>query len=121
MEIRQLSPILQQVNEYTLSFFCPGCRMMHNVYLEHEKNKQAFWGWNGSVTEPTFSPSLLLSGVGRITDEERDILMAGGVITPRPFTCHFFIREGNLIYLGDCSHDHKNKTISMVDIPEDDK
>ena len=94
--------------------------MMHCVYLEHEKNKQASWSWDGNVTEPTFSPSLSISGVARITNEERDILMTGGTITPRPYKCHFFIREGNLIYLGDCTHDHKNKTIGMVDIPEDD-
>lgn len=121
MNTKLLSPILLQINSYTLSFYCPGCKMMHNVYLKHPENKQASWDWNMCVKEPTFSPSLLINGTARITDEERDILMAGGEIEPRPYTCHFFIRNGKLEYLGDCSHDLKGKTLAMMDVPEDDR
>lgn len=120
MSTNLLSPILQQINEYTLEFYCPGCKMMHCVYLKHPNNRQASWDWNMCSKSPTFSPSLLISGTARITDAERDTLMAGGTIDPRPYTCHFFIRDGQLQFLGDCTHDLKGKTLPMVDIPEDD-
>lgn len=104
MSTKLLSPILQQSNEYTLEFYCPGCKMMHCVYLKHPDNKQASWDWNMCAKWPTFSPSLSIQMDWKGKD----------------YRCHFFIRDGQLQYLGDCSHDLKGQTLPMVDIPKDD-
>lgn len=47
--------------------FCPGCKSMHPFRIEvyqtdHKRNDGSdwpTWDWNGSLTNPTFSPSLL--------------------------------------------------------------
>lgn len=30
--------------------------------------------------------------------------------------CHFFIKEGNIIYCGDCTHEFKGKTLELSEI-----
>lgn len=74
-------------------FWCPGCECCH--FLE---TKPGGWVWNGDMVKPSASPSLLV--------RSQNI----GVET----RCHFFVRGGQLQFLGDCSHDLAGETVDMV-------
>lgn len=73
-----------------LWFHCPGCECDHEIHIPQ-------WNWNGSMEEPTFSPSLLCN---------RDYLDS---------RCHSTITNGKIQFLGDCWHKLKGQT---VDIPD---
>jgi hypothetical protein len=72
-------------------FDCPACKHKH-IFDKR-------WTFNGDVNKPTFSPSLLCrwaeNGVQKV--------------------CHSFVKDGNIQFLGDCTHELANKT---VEIPE---
>lgn len=78
-------------DEHLLLFWCPGCGYGHHLDTRR-------WTWNGDMNKPTASPSLLVN-----KEELGD--------SPR---CHFFIREGRLQYLGDCTHKLAGQTIEMT-------
>ncbi len=60
------------------------------------------WTWNGDTEKPTVNPSALSDdGMGNIS--------------------HLFIRDGKLVYLNDCTHELKGKTVDMVDIENNKK
>ena len=83
-----LLPIL---NEPTLFiFWCEGCGYCHHVDTTR-------WKWNGSLSKPTVTPSLLLHE---------------GTSHPR---CHLFITDGQIRYLNDCGHDLAGQTVSMTE------
>lgn len=73
-------------------FWCPGCKYGH-----HLETKPGEWTWNGDLVKPTATPSLLIN---RGASGE----------APR---CHFFIREGQLQFLGDCTHELAGTTVDM--------
>lgn len=76
-----------------LSFWCPGCEESHQV--------DERWTFNDDLDSPTISPSLLVRKNWGPEHEKR--------------VCHSFIREGQIEFLGDCTHKLKDQT---VDIPE---
>lgn len=83
--------------EPRLTWYCPGCKSNHGVPVP--PHPQA-WEWNGSLEAPTLSPSILIDYRGR---------------PDKPATCHCFVRNGRIEFLGDCSHDHAGKTFEMRD------
>lgn len=72
-------------------FWCPGCKEVHSV-----DNR---WTFNGDVESPTFSPSLLVYEV------------------PGGYRCHSFITDGEIDFLGDCSHDFVNRKVPVPEWP----
>lgn len=106
-----------------VAFMCPGCHELHQVTIlevgprGHER-VGACWGFNGDYERPTFSPSVLVRGhaietddAGRWTGEwKRD--SAGN---PVPLVCHSFVRDGQIQFLGDCTHELVGQT---VDLPQ---
>ena len=75
---------------------CPGCEMHHALTEE--------WEFNGNFERPTFSPSLLCRwprGYGKI---KKDLV------------CHSFIRNGNIQFLGDCTHNLAGQTVELPDV-----
>jgi hypothetical protein len=95
----------------SLTFWCPGCDGAHAI--QHGAGSGPRWGWNGSLESPTFTPSVLVRGVQRVTEEEHAVLMAGGHIEPRPFVCHSFVTDGCIQFLGDCTHALAGKTVDL--------
>lgn len=91
-----------------LHFFCPGCNDIHGIRYEPQG-----WVWNGDEIKPTISPSILVTGAQRITDEEAKTIFAGGKVEPRPLHCHSFVREGMIEFLGDCHHDKAGQTVPL--------
>jgi hypothetical protein len=87
-----------------LCFHCPACGYAHHVGVNGRKipgsnGSMNEWGWNGSFSSPTFTPSLLVNKESLGT-------------SPR---CHSFVAEGRIQFLGDCTHAMAGQT---VDIPE---
>lgn len=83
---------------YGYHFQCPGCETLHTVGTG--------WTFNGDMLSPTFQPSILLrKGV-----EPQD---------KRPHSiCHSFIRDGQIQFLGDCTHSLAGKTVPLIDLPD---
>ena len=96
-----------------LSFFCPGCRDRHTVMIEPSRPGTPVWHWNRSKNEPTINPSILVRGTIPITDDEADRIMAGDTIIPDSFVCHSFVADGEIRFLGDCTHDLAGKTVPL--------
>lgn len=71
-------------------FTCPGCGNAHPIEVPP-------WTWNGSMTAPTFGPSLLCNP------------------SYAEHRCHSFITDGKIRFLDDCHHELRGQT---VDIPE---
>lgn len=73
-----------------LWFECPGCGNTHAFAVPR-------WNWNGSMTAPTFTPSLLCN-----KDQP----------TSR---CHSFVTDGKIQFLADCWHSLAGQTVEIPD------
>jgi len=71
------------------AIMCPACKFLH-----------VFRGWtfNGDYYKPTFSPSMLVN--------------KNRLSTNAP-VCHSFVTDGQIRFLGDCTHEMKNKTVPL--------
>ncbi len=99
-----------------LLFWCPGCDQAHQI--AHGSGDGPRWGWNGSGDAPTFTPSVLVTGVQDLTDAEHAAYMAGAqLLEPRPMCCHSFVRDGQIQFLADCTHALAGKTVALPDWP----
>jgi hypothetical protein len=91
--------------------WCPGCEEMHPL--------PDGWTFNGDLERPTFSPSFAQGGMqtvqvdGKWTGE----WVRDGEGKPVPRVCHYFVEEGRLRFLDDCTHPLAGKTIDMPDLP----
>jgi hypothetical protein len=89
---------LHEITKGVLVFHCPGCGYAHPFHIDPDKHpSMQSWYWNGSMTVPTFTPSLLVF---------KD------VPTNR---CHSFVTDGRIKFLMDCHHKLAGQT---VDIPD---
>ena len=77
-------------------FDCPGCKMSHFVKLSGTHK----WDWNGSLETPTLRPSIL------VTYPEKNKINI----------CHSFITDGNIEFLGDCTHELAGKIVELPNI-----
>lgn len=76
-----------------LGFKCPACQCLHwvNVRLKN-KSEGPLWEWNGSLENPTLSPSILVS-YGDYTPPDR------------PKVCHPHVRDGHISFCADSTHE----------------
>ena len=111
-----VSKLLRSVEGGGLLFWCPGCDGAHQVNVGEGSGPR--WGYNGNPDKPTFTPSILVRGVDRMTDDEHARIMAGEHVEPRPIVCHSFVTDGRIQFLSDCTHRLAGQTL---DIPEFDK
>lgn len=81
---------------------CPGCEESHAVPVHgfYVNEPERGWRWNGSLDSPTLTPSVLVN-VGRSN--------------PTAHLCHVYITDGQIMFLGDCTHKLAGQT---VDIPD---
>lgn len=61
------------------------------------------WTWNGDVERPTIKPSVL----NRFENYDN--------IIGNTFVNHIWITDGQVIFLGDCTHDLKGQTLDLID------
>lgn len=93
---------IAELNETEISygFDCPGCGLHHQALVQAQMPGRPIWTFNGSLDRPTFHPSLKVEGSN------------AGV----PTICHFFVTDGRIQFLGDCTHSMKGKTVELPDI-----
>ncbi len=92
----------------TLYWQCPGCEYGHSAHVKlgsqsHPATK--VWGWNGSVDRCTLTPSYVSWNDEHIDPED------GFVFAAR--RCHIFIRDGQIEFLSDCTHEFAGKTVPL--------
>ena len=93
--------VLRTLDGGRVGFFCPGCREMHQVRVEGDGRPR--WGFNGDYERPTFTPSVLLRLPGALESGAR-----------RPdFVCHSFVTDGQIQFLGDCTHDLRGQVVPI--------
>lgn len=92
-----------------LMFWCPGCLTHHAPVVDGSRG----WSWNGSLTSPTISPSILVKGTVPLTDDQVTRIMAGEKIEPVPLVCHSFVRDGQIQFLSDCTHKLAGQTVPL--------
>lgn len=76
-----------------LFWYCPGCEYHHAVPVD-----QGGWQWNRNLERPTLSPSVR----HRVNNT----------------CCHYFIRDGQIQYCGDCTHELAGQTIAMEQVEQ---
>ncbi len=103
----------------TVLFDCPGCGFLHQVNVAGSGTP--VWGWNGSMDRPTFTPSILVTGVKQLTDEQHaKYLETGELPKAEPMRCHSFVMDGRIQFLGDCTHALAGQTVELPTIEQGD-
>jgi Family of unknown function (DUF6527) len=85
-------------------FKCPGCNGCHSLPVTGDKHPR--WDFNGDHERPTFKPSILATA--KFSDED-----GGHEI------CHSFVTDGQIHFLGDCTHMLKGQTVAIPDWPHE--
>lgn len=95
-----------------VAFMCPGCAEFHQVGVGDGPGPR--WGYNQDPDAPTFTPSVLVTwSVPSDVDGEFD-----DVSKDRKKVCHSFVRDGQIEFLGDCTHSLAGKTVDLPDLEE---
>ncbi|CAG2155212.1 hypothetical protein LMG19282_04856 [Cupriavidus campinensis] len=118
-----LSKVLREAAPGHLTFWCPGCKDSHSIRYGDGSGPR--WGWNGNAERPTFTPSVLVRSGHYVPGHENGscwcTYYAEHPDEPGDFACaicHTFVTEGNIQFLGDCTHEFAGKTVPMVEFPE---
>ena len=106
-----LSPVLRDLGDGRLAFWCPACMAAHPVRVREDTGHGPEWSWDRNVEAPTFSPSILVRDVVRATEDR-----------PKHLTlCHAFVTKGRILFLGDCTHDLAGQTVDLPLWPTGDQ
>ena len=97
----KLKTLEDKGERYALMFFCPGCRMSHQVNVDRDGVPK--WTWNQSMDSPTFSPSILITWT--YGDEGK--------------RCHSFVHNGQIEFLSDCTHELRDRTVTLPEWAKD--
>ena len=120
-----LSKKLHRLDKYNIKFWCPGCQEAHVIPVRPEAVDNPSWTWNGDVEKPTFQPSILVTSGHYAKGHNKDTCWCTynkeHPDDPAPFKCgicHTFITNGQIQFLGDCTHELAGQTVELPDIPE---
>lgn len=107
--------VLEDFGDKRYAFFCVGCKMHHLINTDETVKPR--WVWNGSMTQPTFSPSI------HIKYETRKKQPVFGLPDDAPIvmvqnTCHSFVNDGIIDYLSDCTHEYSGKKVKLPKVSE---
>lgn len=117
----KLSEILRDGEDGAMLWFCPGCKMVHQIHVGPGEGRPGpRWSWNESVDKPTFSPSVLVTGSQQLTEEQCAFIQGGGKIEPVRSVCHSFVVDGEMKFLDDCTHELAGQTVPIPPFHEDD-
>lgn len=93
--------IFREATGGRLLFWCPGCDGAHYVQIGDGPGPR--WSFNGDYDRPTFQPSILVEGSMR----------------DGPMRCHSFVTDGQIQFLGDCTHALAGQTVPLRDFDAD--
>lgn len=124
--------VLRTLEGGRVAFWCPGCKEMHQVRTTLPGLRGPIdgpsWQFNGDFDTPTFAPSILVRGVrldmpdeelDRILDtynlpKDRERMLSDKRINT---VCHSFVKDGQIQFLGDCTHALAGRTVPLEPCP----
>lgn len=95
------------------SHWCPACGEMHVI--------PGSWKFDGNVEQPTFSPSVKITGKQTVVDEKGEWTgewMRDADGKALDYCCHYILTAGQLNFCGDCTHAMKGQTVPLPALPE---
>lgn len=103
-----------------LLFWCPACAEAHQVRVDGDGRPR--WGFNGDPQRPTLTPSVLVRS-GCFVPEHKGQCWCSSKDPEGEdwgFTCaqcHFYLTDGRLHFLSDCSHALAGQVVELPDFP----
>jgi hypothetical protein len=100
----QISQFLRRFDK-GIAHWCPGCKELHLIHLTEKNWIGAKWEWDGNLVQPSIKPSvhiIVRDPDGEIKDE----------------VCHYHLRNGQLEFVNDCTHELKGVTMPLPPLPE---
>lgn len=81
---------------------CPACGISHAIRTASQDDGAPVWTFNGDLERPTFYPAVLAPSIDEST----------GVAT----ICHFYVEDGRIRYLPDCTHSLVGQRVELPDL-----
>lgn len=113
----RLSSKLRSVEGGGFAYWCQGCEEMHQV--------TSGWTYNGNPEAPSFQPSVLVTSGHFLSNYEPGKPCwctynerHPGRASFKCRRCHTFITDGQVQFLGDCSHELAGQTLPLPDLPQ---
>ena len=98
---------LVQLIGYGFMHWCPACGDQHLFYTQVKTKSGALWSFDNNFEQPTFTPSMVITYPAvKWNDKE----------FPER-RCHYILRHGKIVYLGDSTHHLAGRTIDLPDFP----
>lgn len=105
-----------------LAFWCPGCDRAHSVSVGSGIPDRD-WGFNGNPDSPTFTPSILVNATKFTEKGEAELEQwraegcphRGVAFDHVDTVCHSYVTDGQIQFLGDCTHSHAGQTVPLPD------
>lgn len=100
-----LSPGLRLAGIGRYAHWCPGCDAPHFFVLQGPDDQlpARTFRYNGDIDKPTFVP-------------------CQNVPTPDGAgVCHYYLSNGELQFMGDCTHAFRNRTVPLPTFPHVDR
>jgi len=119
----RLSATLRSVEDGGIAFYCPGCNSAHVIYTGAGAGSR--WGYNGNPESPTFTPSVLVRSGHFVPGHEAGTDCWCTWKDKDEFTemkctvCHSFVTNGQILFLGDCTHPLAGQTVPLPEFPND--
>ena len=118
--------VLKLLGNKMASFWCPGCNCLHTINYGEDNNPS--WTWNGDQDKPSFSPSVLtrydkITEKGKVQYEEwvkNNHKPADMVLDKIEIVCHSFVKNGEIQFLNDCTHELAGQTVKLPKFPKMD-
>lgn len=99
-----------------LSFRCPGCKHIHTIPVDGSR------GWSFDEKTITLAPSLLQTSGHYVTGQPQppNCYLCNRTKEEDTYNyvcgrCHLFLRDGQLQFLNDCTHELADKTVPMIE------
>ncbi len=102
--------MIAKIIKGSLYYWCEGCKHAHHVPFDKDSphnnrySHNHLWEFNGDINNPSISPSVRHFYTHPETHQQVTI-------------CHYWIKNGEIEYCGDCEHEYKGTTRKMTDIP----
>lgn len=92
--------------------WCEACGEMHVI--------PNGWSFDGNADQPTFAPSVRITGVRTVVDEKGEWTgewVRGPDGKVLPMCCHYIVTGGQVQFCTDCTHELAGKTLPLPDLP----
>jgi len=102
---------------YAFTHWCPGCKEPHTTICADTDSPCWF---DGNLDQPTFTPSIKITGKKRTVDEQGRWL--GGWVRDAdgntiPWCCHYNVTAGQIVFHGDSTHELRGTTVPLPELP----